>query len=153
MNREKMDRRTFGKRFIRYFLSISAIGLTGIGILFSFPGKLRKKQHVFIFVCNETELPTRGVRTFPITYQSGDRSIRKNIFLIKKTDALFSLSPVCSHLGCIVSWHPRKKRFLCPCHGGQYGMDGEVLEGPQPKPLARLPLKIVAEQVYVGVRI
>lgn len=38
----------------------------------------------------------------------------------------------CTHLGCLVKWDPQSKRFLCPCHGGIYNENGEVLSGPPP---------------------
>jgi Rieske Fe-S protein len=57
------------------------------------------------------------------------------------------LSVTCTHLGCGVSWSAEKKAFLCPCHGGVYGMDGAVLAGPPPRPLARLPFAIEGGRV------
>lgn len=52
------------------------------------------------------------------------------------------LSPVCTHMGCNVLWNSEQRRFLCPCHGGQYEADGRNVAGPPPRPLARLPVKV-----------
>jgi len=60
----------------------------------------------------------------------------------KSASGLAALGTTCSHLGCGVSWNGARKAFLCPCHGGVYGPGGEVLAGPPPKPLARLPLVV-----------
>jgi Rieske Fe-S protein len=38
----------------------------------------------------------------------------------------------CTHLGCLVKWDQPSKRFLCPCHGGIYNENGEVVAGPPP---------------------
>lgn len=61
-----------------------------------------------------------------------------------------ALSAVCTHLGCIVQWLPDKKEFLCPCHAGRFSVEGQVLGGPPPKPLAPLPLTVEDDQLLVG---
>ena len=50
--------------------------------------------------------------------------------------ALHVLSPVCTHMGCIVHWNGAERSWDCPCHGARYAPTGEVLEGPALSPLA-----------------
>jgi Rieske Fe-S protein len=47
------------------------------------------------------------------------------------------LTPVCTHMGCLVTWNPAERSWDCPCHGSRYGIDGAVLEGPAVEPLER----------------
>jgi len=50
-------------------------------------------------------------------------------------------SPICPHLGCQPVWNADASRFQCPCHGSQFGIDGEHLAGPAPRGLDPLPFK------------
>ena len=43
----------------------------------------------------------------------------------------------CAHLGCPVRWVPASERFICPCHGGVYDLQGVRVGGPPPRPLDR----------------
>lgn len=54
--------------------------------------------------------------------------------------AVHALSSVCTHAGCIVQFNGAEKSWDCPCHGGRYSIEGEVLTGPPRKALKRLDL-------------
>lgn len=50
-------------------------------------------------------------------------------------------SSICPHLGCRYQWQAEAKRFICPCHGSQFGIQGEKLAGPAPRGLDPLPFR------------
>ena len=58
-------------------------------------------------------------------------------------------SRTCSHLGCLVRWNESKESFLCPCHGAVFDKNGAVVEGPPPKPLQKLEVKVENGLLYV----
>ncbi len=41
-----------------------------------------------------------------------------------------AVSPICGHLGCVVSWNTAERTWDCPCHGSRYDFDGHALQGP-----------------------
>ncbi|HTV73252.1 MAG TPA: ubiquinol-cytochrome c reductase iron-sulfur subunit [Candidatus Acidoferrales bacterium] len=52
-------------------------------------------------------------------------------------------SSICPHLGCRFNWIDAEKRFMCPCHGSQFGLEGQYLAGPAPRGLDPLPFREV----------
>jgi Rieske Fe-S protein len=55
----------------------------------------------------------------------------------EKLDDLLILNSRCTHLGCTVNWSENDQVYLCPCHDAKFGQQGEVLDGPPPRPLDR----------------
>ena len=63
-----------------------------------------------------------------------------------------AISTRCAHLGCPVRYIQASQKFLCPCHGGVYGYEGEVEGGPPVRPLDRFYTKVENQRVLVGKR-
>jgi Rieske Fe-S protein len=62
------------------------------------------------------------------------------------------ISTRCAHLGCPVRYIQASAKFLCPCHGGIYGFQGNVEGGPPVRPLDRFYTRVTAGRVEVGDR-
>jgi rieske iron-sulfur protein len=66
---------------------------------------------------------------------------------------IVAFSAICPHAGCLVSqWIRAASRLRCPCHGSEFdpAHDGEVVAGPSPFPLPRLPVKTVKKLITVA---
>lgn len=57
---------------------------------------------------------------------------------------------LCTHLGCIPSYNPDQKDFLCACHGGMYDFSGDVTKAPPPRGLDIPPFKIDGNTLVLG---
>ncbi len=84
-------------------------------------------------------------------YQGKDMEFRdaagKAVWTNKKDMPYVAFSGKCPHLGCGYKWRQHKvlgQVFLCPCHLSIYDAAGKVLDGPAPRPLDALPIRVTA---------
>ncbi|HKI68282.1 MAG TPA: Rieske 2Fe-2S domain-containing protein, partial [Verrucomicrobiae bacterium] len=63
-----------------------------------------------VFASKVSDIPENGVRF--VNLPEGP------VMLEKVGSKVRALSAICTHLGCIVHWHPKVREFICPCHHG-----------------------------------
>jgi rieske iron-sulfur protein len=109
------------------------------------------------------DLPVGGppVLTYPLDPQSStvrDGSRLNQVLLIRfepealaeetrvrAAEGVVAYSAICTHTGCdVADWKDQTKTLLCFCHFSEFDpKDGaKVLDGPAPRRLAALPLKV-----------
>jgi cytochrome b6-f complex iron-sulfur subunit len=72
----------------------------------------------------------------PGASKSGGYAGRGLVILRTSSGSLRAFDTKCSHAGCNVRFEGT--RFVCPCHGGVYDLDGKNVSGPPPRPLLEL---------------
>jgi nitrite reductase/ring-hydroxylating ferredoxin subunit len=81
----------------------------------------------------------------PTVSVDASRASDAGVFLVHAplpdgSDGLYALSAHCTFLGCVLTWDPSQSRFVCPCHGCSYDLQGQPTAGPAPAPLPRLAI-------------
>jgi ubiquinol-cytochrome c reductase iron-sulfur subunit len=89
----------------------------------------------------------------------------KPIYVIKKSDNMKDCSnrliktaegdfymgvQICTHLGCIPSYHQKEEIFKCACHGGEFDACGVNIFGPPPTPMVIPPFKVDGAKLVLG---
>ncbi|MFO1096412.1 MAG: ubiquinol-cytochrome c reductase iron-sulfur subunit, partial [Planctomycetaceae bacterium] len=84
---------------------------------------------------------------FPIGTVSEKYKASRGVWLVHSTayngeNILYALASVCTHLGCTPNWLEGEQKFKCPCHGSGFYISGINFEGPAPRPLERVGLRV-----------
>ena len=76
--------------------------------------------------------------------------LAQGVYIVRTgTSTYIGLSPVCTHAGCTVNFDSTGKEFVCPCHGGVYDINGKVVSGPPPAPLAQYQITVSGNTLTV----
>jgi menaquinol-cytochrome c reductase iron-sulfur subunit len=115
----------------------------------------RKHPPILTPIARTDEIPI-GVPTH-ITYEQRVRdgwyisTLNKSVWVVKKDDSNYIVyDPRCTHLNCPYYWDEDKQIFQCPCHGGEFDINGNVLAGPPPWPLYRMEFTIQGGDILVS---
>ena len=66
--------------------------------------------------------------------------------------SFIAISTRCAHLGCPVRFVKAAGNFICPCHGGVYDFEGQVIGGPPVRPLDRFQTRVTGDTLEIGPR-
>ena len=90
-----------------------------------------------------------ALRDFPQLARPGGyvklapRGAATPVYVLVVDPGFAALSPVCTHLGCLVDIEGAE--LVCPCHDSAFDREGRVLRGPAQRALRRLPAALTSE--------
>ena len=153
-NKDYNSRRTFLSYLITLISVTIAVILGTILTGFAISPALKKKEKEWTEIGEIQGLEANEPKEVVYYYIKKDgwlsKRVKALIYIIKNNnDEITVFSPTCSHLGCSVRWDDERKQFLCPCHGGVYDINGNVIDCPPPRPMTRLKRKFENEKLYV----
>lgn len=71
----------------------------------------------------------------------------------RAAEGVVAYTAICTHAGCeVTDWIVDKQFLFCPCHDSTFDPkdEGKVVDGPAPRMLPALPLKIVEKKLVVA---
>ncbi len=139
--------------------SIGVINLAVFGAVFGpvlgflgSPLRARSKKE-WVSVCGLDDLEPGKTKevTYVVRVKDGYTMAdhRYALYLKRDGDEVVAIDPACTHLGCKVQYQEKQARYLCPCHGGVFDTEGNVVSGPPPKALIRHAVEVRDGQVFV----
>jgi menaquinol-cytochrome c reductase iron-sulfur subunit len=134
-------------------IMVVSVGLPAIGYVLG-PGLKVSKSEAWIPLGKVDQFPAGEptLVSFTRTQVNGwERTTNSyGVYVTKPASGeIYVFSNVCTHLGCRVTWKEDKKEYFCPCHDGIFNLEGEIVSGPPPKPLARYETKIEDNTLYI----
>jgi len=138
----QVSRRNFGKVIAGGIVAIVVGGLWGLREWY------HRQATPVRLIAHTGEIPVRGSKIFQYPTDVAPCILVR----LAETDYV-AYSRICTHNSCPVFWHPEDNAFLCPCHDGLFSVtDGAVLQGPPPRPLPRILLRIRGSDIFaVGI--
>ncbi|OGO65146.1 MAG: hypothetical protein A2029_16920 [Chloroflexi bacterium RBG_19FT_COMBO_47_9] len=139
----KITRNEFIKIVNLVFASTGLVVVAAPILTYLYPTKLDEAPSEPVFVAKVDELPEEESRLVLFG--------RYPAIVVNTSQGLKGYSAVCTHFSCIVKWNKEISQFACPCHAGFYDpIDGQVISGPPPRPLASIPINIQDGEIYLG---
>lgn len=141
-----MNRRQFGANIVLAVGGVLGLGLLSERLLAFLYPVVPRAQILDVPVIARSAIPPNG--GIVVHHPTG------HFALEDVGGEVRAYSAVCTHLGCVVKWQPAgRQTWFCACHNGRYDRDGEVVGGPPPRPLPRLPVTVRDGQVYLRVSV
>jgi Rieske Fe-S protein len=139
------NRRTVLARIVTVAGGVLSAGVASLVAVVAAPTRLTNPR-TWRRAAAPSDLPSDQPLTVVLTARDEDGwyETRKQsvVFVDRDGSGYRALSATCAHLGCRVKWDGTQTKFLCPCHGGVYDRQGNVIAGPPPRGLERLNVRV-----------
>ena len=152
---EDVSRRKFQLAVIYGLSAVMGLALSIPAAIYLLLPPRSKKEDQWVEVTDVTRLPAGHPEELVFRRNRVDEwkvsSEKTSAWVIKKSESeVIAFAPSCTHLGCAFRYEEQKKTFLCPCHTSNFDLEGNVIDGPAPRPLDRYLVRIQGGKVLLG---
>mgnify|MGYP005726849635 CR=1 FL=1 len=150
----QLSRRKFMERTIAAIGGVITAGFAIPGVSYILSPALQEKIENWIFLGSAAKVEP-GVPTLmkaSIERKTGwiTDSVEYAAYVRTEDGENFeAMTNICPHLGCRVRWIDDQELFFCPCHNASFDKNGDVLDGPPPRPLDRYEVKKEDDQIFI----
>ena len=131
------------REFTKFLIMISGATTRGNGLLALQGGPREKVSHAPLAVARTADVPVGQAKLF--RYPTPDDPA---ILIRLDEERWVAFQQRCTHLSCPVLYSRERSRLECPCHNGAFdAATGRVLEGPPPRPLPQIALRVADGQI------
>jgi Rieske Fe-S protein len=135
------------KGFLKLTKNIfAALGIGAVAtpvVAYFFPAELEETPSTPVGVGKVDDLPEGKSKTVAFG--------RYPAIVVHTSEGIKAYSAVCTHFACITKWDESIGQIVCPCHEGYFDpMDGSVISGPPPTPLASLIVEINDGNIFIS---
>ena len=132
------------REFTRFLILVSGATVAGNGYFVIRHMTEHLERYPSVEVAKVDELKPGEIRLFRYPTES------EPAMLIRLQSGEFvAFKQRCTHLSCPVHFAASRNRLECPCHNGAFdAATGAVLEGPPPRPLPMINLRITDGKIY-----
>ena len=152
---KQLDRRSF-LGLITWFIGGSIGAGYSIPAIAYIVGPAARKEEeqawLRLGAASKVELGTPTLFKIKVERQTGWITNEKELSVYVLTENgrdFVAMSNICTHLGCRVRWIASQDQFFCPCHNAAFSKNGEVMDGPPPRPLNQYQVKEEDGQLFV----
>lgn len=149
------NRRSFLERALYGLWTALVAGIVLPAVAYIGSKPKRSSQSQWVDAGDVSLLPVNQPKelTFIRTIRDGwkVRAEKTTAWVLRRPDgSIVAFAPQCTHLGCAYHWNRERNQFICPCHNSVFAPDGRVLEGPAPRPLDSLQVKVEGTRLWLG---
>lgn len=143
-DRAGSDRRAFLGGLLKGSLALGLLSVLGSVAAYIFPPERRE------FNPGRLRLRVGRVDDFAVGQGKQVQLGSRPIWVLRLRSGFIALSAICTHQGCIVDWDEKRQLLRCPCHGGLFDLHGNVIAGLPQRPLERLRVEVIGDEVFVS---